>query len=226
MIFDNSEDLNRFVSKKTGGLCLLAFSMGKDSIASYVELKKYFSKIIPVYFYNFPNLSFINEEIEYFEKYFNTKIIQLPHPGLYKKINSYLYQIPKNVSIINDFDLPNPTYEDFFTWIREELGLPIDTPVAMGLRRNDSPIRRMSIKIHGSYLPHLNKFYPIFDWNNKQVVDSMTGIKTPIAYKIFGKSLDGLHYQFIKPLKDNFPEDFEKIKKMFPLIELEILKYE
>ena len=38
--------------------------------------------------------------------------------------------------------------------------------------------------------------------------------------------MDGLDYRFIKPLKEKMPDEYERIKKYFPLIDLEILRYE
>ena len=226
MNFDSSENLCEFISYKYHGECLLGFSRGKDSIASFFQLKKYFKKITPVYFYALPDLQIEQDSIKYFEDYFQTKIIQYPHPGTYKQINAYLYQLPINKSIIDRIDLPNPTYEDFYEWTREELNMPKDLPVAIGVRKNDSPIRRMAINRYGSYLPNKNKFYPVYDWNITKLREEIKDVELPIDYKIFGKSLDGIDYRFIKPLKEYFPQDFEKVKEYFPLIELELLKYE
>ena len=51
-------------------------------------------------------------------------------------------------------------------------------------------------------------------------------VKLPIDYEMFGKSFDGLDYRFLKPIKERFPEDYAKIKEFFPLIDLEILRYD
>jgi hypothetical protein len=50
--------------------------------------------------------------------------------------------------------------------------------------------------------------------------------KLPIDYHLFGRSFDGMDYRFLKPIKDNFPKDFEKILEWFPLADLEIFRAE
>jgi hypothetical protein len=68
----------------------------------------------------------------------------------------------------------------------------------------------------------------VYDWNMEKLTSEIKkeGVKLPIDYKIWGKSFDGLDYRFIKPLKDNFPNDYEKLKILFPLIDVEIKRYE
>jgi len=87
----------------------------------------------------------------------------------------------------------------------------------------DSEIRK-----HGAVNLNKKTFYPIYDWTNEQIRDCINenNIQLPIDYEIWGKSMDGLDYRFIKPLKEKMPDEYERIKKYFPLIDLEILRYE
>jgi hypothetical protein len=52
------------------------------------------------------------------------------------------------------------------------------------------------------------------------------GVKLPIDYELFGRSFDGIDYRFAKPLRERLPEDYERIKFWFPLIDVEILSHE
>ena len=52
------------------------------------------------------------------------------------------------------------------------------------------------------------------------------GIKLPVDYKLFGRTFDGIDYRFVGPLRKHLPEDFERLRFWFPLIDLEILRRE
>ena len=71
-------------------------------------------------------------------------------------------------------------------------------------------------------------FYPIFDWNIEDLKNCLrdNNVKLPVDYEMWGKSFDGIDYRFIKPLKERFPADYDKLKELFPLLDLEIMRYE
>jgi 3'-phosphoadenosine 5'-phosphosulfate sulfotransferase (PAPS reductase)/FAD synthetase len=223
----NSTELNKKIREITGDTVILMFSCGKDAICSYYELKKYFKNVITVYQYLHPDLSFINEQIKYFEEKFNQKIYKIPHVSVYRMINDHVFQPPETSDIIDAVALPNHKYEHYYEWIREDFNVP-NVFVATGVRVADSPLRRMSIKIHSPINKKKKSFFPIFDWTNDDIRKCLkeNKIKLPIDYEMFGKSFDGLCYRYIKPIKEKFPEDYNKLKNLYPLIDLEILRYD
>lgn len=57
---------------------LLSFSAGKDAIATWVALRESgFSRILPFYLYLVPELQFVEESLQYFERVFRTPILGL-----------------------------------------------------------------------------------------------------------------------------------------------------
>lgn len=226
--YNNSKELNEFISKKSNGICLLSFSCGKDSIASWIELKKHFHTIIPVYLYTCPGLSFIEESLKYYENYFKTKIYRLPHHSFIRQLNNGMMQTKENLISTINYELPNIKSDTLFNYLKEDLNLPKQTPIAIGNRMFDNMMRFGSIRKNGATNEKKNTFYPIYDWKNEDLVNCFNEnkINLPIDYKIWGCSFDGFHYPFLKPLKDNFPEDYKKIKEYFPLIDLELKRYE
>jgi hypothetical protein len=70
-------------------------------------------------------------------------------------------------------------------------------------------------------------FYPIWDVNMATLLGMLgkAKIKLAIDYRLFGRSFDGMDYRFMKPVKDNYPADWELIKEWFPFVEMEILRY-
>ncbi len=178
--------------------------------------------------YLIPDLSFVEESLRYYEDFFDTKIIRLPHPSLYRLLNNLVFQAPENCHIIEEAELPMITYDQCSKIAAKEAGLSDDIFTAHGTRAADSLMRRTSLKKWGALNPKRKTFMPIFDWNKAMVVECLRQekIKLPIDYKLFGRSFDGIDYRFLKPIKDNFPEDYEKILEFFPLAELEIKRME
>lgn len=224
----SSDELCQRVSDISGGCdVILNFSMGKESIACYYQLKKYFKNVHLIYKYIVPDLTFVNDGLRYFEEKFSEKIHVMPNIGFYKMINGNVFQTPEHLEIIHRIGLPNHTYNDYEILCREDLGLRKDTFIAIGVRASDSPTRAMVVNTYGP-VSKRNTFYPIFDWSYEDLRHCLKSndIKLPVDYEMFGKSFDGLDYRFIKPIKERYPEDYEKIKFFFPLIDLEILRYD
>ena len=45
---------------------ILAFSTGKDSIAAWLQMRRYFKRIIPYYCYSVPGLEFVEKSLCYY----------------------------------------------------------------------------------------------------------------------------------------------------------------
>ena len=141
MIFETSEDLCKSLAAANDGTAILSFSTGKDSIAAWLQMSKYFDRIYPVYLYLVPGLSFVEKSLEYYQDFFKTRIIQLPHPSLYRMLNSFTFQAPENCAVIEEMGLPEFEYLDIYQIIREDYNLPAATPAASGVRARDSLAR-------------------------------------------------------------------------------------
>ena len=226
-IFENSEELNKYLAEKTDTV-LLSFSLGKEGICSWLNLRKYFKKIIPYYLYTIPDLEFVNKSIDYFEQYFETKIIQMPHPSLFRMLNNFVFQSPANCKILEEMQLPNIDYEDIRENLIKDYALDAEIYIAQGVRRDDSLQRRMSIKKYGVLNSQRHIFYPIFDWTKQQMLDCFqeNNIKLPVDYEMFGRTFDGVDYRFLKPIHDRYPADYQRIIEFFPLAELELKRRE
>ena len=128
---------------------LLAFSCGKDSIAAWCAMRDEGIDVVPAYLYYVPGLTWINEELDYFEQKFGTRIRRYPHPSLYRWLNNFVYQAPERLRYIEAAQLPTPTYEQTWDLIRDHLGLPKDTWCADGVRAADSIQRRGAFVRYG-----------------------------------------------------------------------------
>ncbi len=222
------------IASQTGGRCLLAFSRGKDALAAWLVLREsgLFHEIVPYHLNLIPGLRWIEDDLEYYEQWFGTKIIRLPHISFYRQIGELVFQPPHRESIIRElgFDqLTRLTYRDVQEWLCDDLGWDAKTAwTASGVRAADSPQRRIHIVKDKARSHKHRQFYPAFDMliGDVRAIIERYGVRLPRDYEVFGRSFDGLDYRFVGPLKKHMPEEYERIKFWFPLVEAEILRHE
>lgn len=226
--YKNSDELCAKIAEKSNGIALLSFSCGKDSICSWLMMKKHFHTIIPFYFYMVPNLPFIEKSLKYYEDFFQTKIFRLPNPNFIKQLNYGLYQPKENIKTIVSLNWANPNKDMFVDKLKEKLGLDKNTYMGVGNRATDNLQRWTAFVTNGCINENRKLFWPVFDYSNDDLVDALkkANIKLPIDYKYWQKTFDGLQYRFIKKIKDFEPESYKIIQEWFPFIDIEILRYE
>lgn len=215
----------------SGDDLLLAFSGGKDSLATWLAMLDSGidpDKIYPYYMYSIPNLKFVNDQLDEFEQIFQRPIGRYPNPRLYQRLKYGTMQPPDRRAVIRAARIPEITENDVIAAIEDDYGLERDRWRMDGVRATDSIVRRISMKRHGPMKPHLNKVSPIWDWKIADVRNAMAfhKIPWPIDYEWFGRSFDGIDYRFIKPVYDNAPDDFERLKEWYPFLELELIRHD
>lgn len=206
---------------------ILCFSCGKDSIATWIALDEAGIDFTPVYLWYVPNLQFVKDELEYFENKLGKHIHTYPHPSFYRWINSLTFQSPERIRVIEAARLPEVSYDQLWNLVRDDLGLK-NAWLADGVRASDSIVRRASFVKNGVMKERSHKVSPIADWLKDEVYSAIDrrGVELPIDYEIWGRSFDGLDYRFTAPMRDNLPDDFERLKEWFPLIEADIVRNE
>jgi len=223
----NRQDTIKYMKDDLGvDTILLSFSAGKDSVALWLELMDHF-EIIPFYLYRIPDISFVEETLDYYERWFDQEIVRLPHPTFYRMLANFSYQTPERVAKIRAMNLHVFDYDD----INEILGRVYELPdpwCATGIRAPDNMMRRTAIKQRGSINAKRRYFYPIWDMYMDELVELLKRhqIKLSVDYELFGRSYDGMDYRFLKPIHDHYPADWERILEWFPLAEMELLRYE
>lgn len=207
---------------------LLAFSTGKDAIAAWLAIREHFEEVVPYYLYLVPGLEFVDEQIAMYERFFETKITQLPHPSVHRLLNNFVFQPPQNCAVIEDAGLPDFDYTDIQAAMCQMHNLPKKTLVADGVRAADSPMRRIAINTHGSINYNQLKYHPIWDWKKADLIACFKkyNVRLGSDYKIFGRSFDGIDLRFLLPIKKYHPRDYQKILELFPLADLEVFRWE
>lgn len=215
------------VKEIAGDTILLSFSGGKDSIAMWLYLREHF-EVVPYFLYWVPGLSFVEESMAYYEDFFDTEIIRLPHPLFYKLLREYAYQPPEAVAALASLQLVDFDFADVDDILANEydLGLPF---TAIGMRMKDNIDRRNMITQKGVLGTGRRRYYyAIWDWDVNQVSNAILAANCKLSkeYKYWGRTLAAFDYQYLKPLSVHFPEDFARIQQWFPLIDLELFRYE
>lgn len=226
MRFEDSDQLNRFISKQANGVTLLSFSNGKDSLLAWLVLRRYFEKIIPFYLYTIPGLEFIEYSLRYYEEYFKCHIIRLPHPSFYRMLNGLVYQSPEKCLAVELANLPDFDFDDVHWMMHEDLGLGKEVYVADGVGLNDSMTRRVALKRNGPVSVNRGVFHPIYDYARADLVRELTQAKIllPPEYALIARSFDGFNDEYLPMIKENYPRDWERIREFYGLIDMDILR--
>ena len=205
---------------------LLAFSAGKDSVAAWLALREAGVEVAPFYLWYVPRLGFVERTLDYFEDYFGQRIARYPHPSFYRWLNSFTFQAPERLAIIEAAKLPEPDYRFVADCVRRDHNLAEDTWECDGVRAADSVIRRTALTKNGALRGSTLKASVVWDWRKHHVMSTLAehGIPLPPDYEWFGRSFDGIGYQFLPAIKEHAPDDYQRILDWFPLADLELIR--
>lgn len=211
------KDLYRFVKEaKTIGIkeIIVFFSTGKDSIATLDLCCSFIPKVVALYLYTVKGISFREKCLNWYAKKYGCEIQQLPFPDLANKIN-------QNINIKETKKKMNLSKVQAYA--RSKFNIDW---VSYGFKYNDSLHRRGFLKFYGEVDTDHKKFYPIAEWSNKDVLGYCKRKKLPLPVEYYHGFNDIT--EFTGPaliwLANNYPADFEKVKKVFPMAEGELIK--
>ena len=91
---------------------IVSFSGGKESIVVLDMCMRHFKRVAAFHMYQFPHLSFSDEQIDWYERrYPGLEIIDLPHPNLSANMHYGIYR-PYNP------DVPLIGFNDIYDYVR------------------------------------------------------------------------------------------------------------
>lgn len=224
------DEICETVAKETD-TALLSFSCGKDSISTWLQIQPFFKRVIPYYLYTVPHLGFVDRALAYYEDFFQTRIYRYPHPSGLKMLNTAMFGAPFEAEywlFYSGIGYTNYDYRQLEDIIRACDGVSSTAYAAIGVRAGDSIQRRMAVKNNGTINHGQKTFWPIAYYNPEDLCDMLeeSGIKLPPDYYMFHRSFDGFAEMYTRPIREYYPEDFEKIQKYFPLVDADIFRRE
>lgn len=237
--FTDSDDLCRYMVDTFGDTVFLQFSMGKDSLVTWLQCRRFWKRIIPIYHWFFPDLEFVEKQLRYYEDFFQTPILRYPRETFFWHLDDPQYQPPHRVIPLADMTLPRGHAYNIWNIeadLRVKYGLP-QAWTAQGLRAFDSLTRRTAFRRSGPMRPVLRFFYPIYDWKFDRMAEairsaapapgaSVDRLFLPVDYRLTNRSFDSPRYRFLVHIKRHFPRDYERIKFWLPLVEAEMKRRE
>lgn len=212
---NRSLDIIRRVYDGTSPLGI-AFSGGKDAVATLDIAKQVTDHIVCFYMYLVKGLSFMDKYNDYISNKYNVEILQYPHYDLNKMLRgSYCIDYKSYIPNITIHTIENAFRHDTKAdWI------------AYGYKSSDSVRRRgyMMKWEHKNTFTKYKRIAPLEHWTNPQVYSyiKFRNIKLPETFGIknnFGISLEP---DVLMGMKKYYPEDYQKVLDVFPFAEVAI----
>ena len=200
--------------------CIIFCSLGKDSLVTLDLVYPHFRRIVCVFMYFVPKLEHIERWVNWVKKrYPKVEFIQVPHWNLSYILRGGLYCVPNpNVKLIKLIDVAKA--------IRLKTGIDY---VFLGMKKADSMNRRLMLNTYkeGDYI-HNGNTYPLADWTQKDVLAYMRqkGIPEPVRYSLKASSGTGFNIDCFLWLRENYPQDLQRIYKVFPMSERILWEYD
>lgn len=197
---------------------IVGFSGGKDSIVTLDLCFKYFKRVVPFFMYLVPNLDFQEKMLKWYENKYNTEIVRIPHFEVSEFLKYGSFTMP-------DFNVDVVKINDTYDYMRQLTGIHW---IAAGERCADSIVRNAMIKKSGSIDHQRGRFYPLAYWKKQEVLQYIKQKKLYLSpeQKTIGFSFRSLAGSELAVVKELYPNDYEKILKVFPLAEAAVEHYE
>lgn len=197
---------------------LVGFSGGKDSVALLDLCTRHFEHVEAFFMYLVPGLAFQEAALRHYEARYGIKIHRVPHFMLSEFMRYGTFRV-------EDFDVPIVATREVYDYTREASGCHW---IACGERIADSTIRRAMMKRSGSIDTKRGRFYPLADWSKADVLAYIKQRRLflgPESSKL-GFSFRGLDGKQMATIKAAFPDDYERIRRWFPLVEGAVRRYD
>lgn len=227
---------NKIKAAQKNERLFMSFSTGADSIAMFLRLLESdqwdMAGGVYYYMYYIPGISWIDEYIDYFQLKFGVKIVQVPSPILLNDLCAYNFQPPGRVMGIKSLEgtdksivyIKRDTIEDTI-----KVYFDIDSCYcAVGVKSGDSAMRRLAMRKTQGVRHDVKKWYPIWDYENRDVVNIIKrhGCKVPYDYELFGITFENIDYRFGKVMRDRCPKNWDLVKEWLPFADMGIDRVE
>ena len=200
--------------------CIVFCSLGKDSLVTLDLVYPQFERVVCVFMYFVPRLEHIERWVNWCKsRYPKVEFMQVPHWNLSYILRGGLYCVPNpKVRLIKLADVVKA--------IRLKTGIEY---AFLGMKKADSMNRRLMLKGYEDVGYRNNGMvYPLADWTQKDVLAYMrqANLPEPIRYSLKASSGTGFNLDCFLWLRENYPQDLDKIYKTFPMSERILWEYD
>ena len=209
------------IAKKSHGVCFLGFSGGKDSLCAWLQLRKYFSRIIPFHCATLPGMRFRENALRYYEYEFETHILRMMDASLTSDLLQGIYQLREDAPFINSSGWHRFDKLELVEYLRYVYNLP-KTWCAFGIQASDSQDRRIQCIKYGGRHDSNKTFYPCWDWPHGKIVQTVAdaGLKLSSEYLYSSRTIEGTpSATYTEILREHYPADYATLCAFYPLVE-------
>ena len=210
--------------------CILMCSLGKDSIVTLDMIAPRFRKIYAYFMFFVKGLEHIERWVSWVRaRYPNVEFYQIPHWNLTYILRSGLYCTPHpRQKLLKLADVQKA--------IRLKHGCQW---VFLGMKKADGMNRNLMIsRFRDSHYTDNYQAYPLAEFSQKQILSymKMHRLPMPVMYSLstssddakVGKASNGIGFNLdcMLWLRENWPQDLERIYQTFPLARRVLLEYD
>lgn len=193
--------------------CIIMCSLGKDSLVTLDLVYPHFERVVCVFMYFVKDLDHINGWIRWVKKkYPKVEFMQVPHWNLTYILRGGLYCVPNpKVKLWN------------LSKTIEALRLKTNCYyVFLGMKKADGMNRNLMLKgYENNGYENKGLVYPLASWTQKDVLAYMKQKRLPQPVRYSSKAGGGVGFskETFTWLEKHYPQDLEKIYKVFPMSE-------
>lgn len=216
---DHANEVIASVRQKTDR-AILFYSCGKDSEVLLDLMAPYFKEIVCVFMYFVKGLDHIDNYLRAVKvRYSNVTILQVPHWTLTRVLRCGLYCIPNpHIKLLSLKDIDES--------VRMKTGILYSF---YGMKQSDGMNRRLMLRGYESEaVSKTSKVYPLSKWRKSDIMAYIKAKKLPEPISYNKNKSQGLTFspEIFDYLRRHYPQDLEKIYKVFPLSRNILLRYD
>lgn len=197
---------------------LVGISGGKDSVVTLDLCRQFFPHVTGFFMYLVKDLEFQEVALRHYERRYGIEIKRIPHFMLSEWLRYGTLRQP-------DFDVPIVSTKETYDYARSLTDI---WWIACGERISDSIVRRAMIKHSGTIDEQRGRVFPIAYWRKSDVLYYVKKQRLRLSAEntALGFSFRSLMPKDLQAIKRKFPNDYEKIRSWFPLVEASRLQDE
>lgn len=218
-LIDHANEVIASVRRKTDRV-ILFYSCGKDSEVLLDLMAPHFKEIVCVFMYFVKGLDHIDNYLRTIKaRYSNVRIMQVPHWNLSRALRiGFCCVANPNVKIMSLKDIDES--------VRMKTGISYSF---YGMKQADGMHRRLMLRgYENEAISNMNKVYPLSHWKKSDVLAYIKARRLPEPIAYTNEAGNGLWFdaKCFDYLRRHYPQDLEKIYKVFPLSRNILLRYD